>query len=95
VKRVGEYSLNVDSIGGFFQERPDIPAKIDADFPTLRNKPFAAGIVQGLFWPRNRVLHTGKTDWTEKESLSCYNIAQLGLYVLHELDEYGTLKPWP
>lgn len=87
--------IHPDGLDGFFGERPDIPEMIQASFPSFEGEKFARGITKNLFWPRNNILHAGRTVVSEEEGRRIFSIANLGLYVLQELDSWGTLQPWP
>lgn len=60
---------------------------ISNDFPALHLGSLSKDFQREVFWPRNAVLHQGKTGHTNAEATSCYSIAWLGIHILKEMDK--------
>lgn len=60
---------------------------ISNDFPTLHLGSLPTDFQREVFWPRNEVLHRGKTGHTKDEATSCCSIAWLGVRILKEMDK--------
>jgi hypothetical protein len=69
-----------------FARDSELGGQIDKDFPSLNLGSLARDFQQSLFWPRNRILHTGYADYTKDDALRCHNIALVGLTLLREMD---------
>lgn len=76
----------------FAKDTPKITDIIKGGFPSLNVDSLAKDIQQHLFWPRNCILHTGKSDYKEDDAIKAYNISTLGLLVLNSLDENKKMK---
>lgn len=60
--------------------------RIENDFPSLDLGSLAEGIQKAVFWPRNRILHAGYTDYGLEDAKRANNIARLSLELLKEMD---------
>lgn len=76
----------------FAKDTPKITHIIKGGFPSLDVDSLAKDIQQHLFWPRNSILHTGKSDYKEEDAMRAYNISTLGLLVLTSLDDHKKRK---
>lgn len=87
--RVEEVCRLLDSRGldEFSRSHSLIHEAVTERFPSLRVGSLAADFQQTLFWPRNRILHSGYAKYNEKDAARCYAIAAFGLYVLNEMDK--------
>ncbi|RZB34651.1 MAG: hypothetical protein SRB1_00419 [Desulfobacteraceae bacterium Eth-SRB1] len=65
----------------------ELKEMIERGFPTLDINNLSKSFQEKLFWPRNRILHLGASDYGEKEATICFNVAELGLRILSCLDE--------
>lgn len=64
-------------------------------FPSLTIGSLATDFQQTVFWPRNRILHFGYTEYSEPDAARCYSIASIGLQILSQLDKakYASVFP--
>lgn len=64
-------------------------------FPSLTIGSLATDFQQTVFWPRNRILHFGYTEYSEPDAARCYSIASVGLQILSQLDKakYAAVFP--
>jgi hypothetical protein len=77
--------LDARGLDGFASGHP-LGQTITKDFPSLNVGSLADDIQRALFWPRNRILHAGHTDYRKEDALRCYNIAQFAIALLREMD---------
>jgi len=75
-------------IDDFVKSRPPLNTHISANFTSIRVGHLPADFQQHLFWPRNSVLHWGDAKYSYKDAAKCFSIADLGLWILREMDLY-------
>ena len=91
--RVTDKIINISSflysggIESFVQSSDKWKKTISEGFLGLRLESFAMDFQRAVFWPRNAVLHQGKSGKTKDEALSCCRIAWLGVHILKEMDK--------
>ena len=57
-------------------------------FPSLSLENFIVDFQENLFWPRNRIIHSGFDEYNREDAKKCYNIARLGITILSSMDQY-------
>ena len=96
LRSLGNIKSKIDKVSqllapkGFTQfvlDSPELKEMIESCFPTLDVNNLSKSFQEKLFWPRNRILHLGASDYGEEEATSCFNIAKLGLEILENLDK--------
>ena len=71
---------------GFVAADKELTAAVKA-FPGLSPGSIARDLQRNLFWSRNRILHLGDTErFGEEDALRCFNLARLGVLILHRMD---------
>ena len=82
-------------VNAFVSQTGDLKDAIINRFPSLRIGTLAQDFQQTVFWPRNRILHFGYTEYTEPDAARCYSIANIGLQILSQLDKakYAAVFP--
>lgn len=85
IEEVGRL-LDSRGIDEFARSSTALRNAIENDFPSLHLGSLAEDFQKTLFWPRNRILHTGHTKYEEADAVRCYNIARFGLHLLREMD---------
>jgi hypothetical protein len=65
----------------------EIRDAIQNRFPSLTIGELPQGFEQTIFWPRNRILHFGFTDFLEADAAKTYSVASLGLDLLRRMDK--------
>ncbi len=75
-------------IDDFVKSRPALHTQISANFKSVRVGHLPADFQQHLFWPRNNVLHWGDAKYSYEDAAKCFNIADLGLLILREMDAH-------
>jgi hypothetical protein len=73
----------------------DLKATIDNEFPSLTIGTLAQDFQKMVFWPRNRILHFGYTEYTEPDAARCYSIVNVGLQILSRLDRAKRTAVFP
>lgn len=73
-------------IDDFVKSRPPLHAHITANFKSIRVGHLPADFQQHLFRPRNSVLHWGDAKYSYEDAAKCFSIADLGLWILREMD---------
>jgi len=80
-----------DGFAGFVKSVNELKNTVNENFPSLNVDSLAKSFQEKLFWPRNRILHSGKTDqYQESDAIKCFNIARLGIEILKQMDK----KKW-
>ncbi len=70
----------------FVKETEDLRETIVEGFPSLDIDNLATSFQKNLFWPRNRILHLGYSNYKEGDAFRSLNIAVLGLRILEVMD---------
>jgi hypothetical protein len=73
-------------IDDFVKARPVLRDHIAANFASIRVGTIAVDFQKNLFWPRNSVLHWGDAQFSYEDAAKCFSIAELGLWILREMD---------
>lgn len=80
--------MHSEGLSAFVRRSPEIRGVISSGFPSLNADDLPQTIVEGLFWPRNRILHLGRTDSVDENSAArAFNVAQLVIRIYHLMDE--------
>ena len=87
--------MSPEGLDDFVRDRDDLKGAIDNRFPSLRIGSLAEGFQKTVFWPRNRILHFGYTEYTQADAARCYSIASLALGLLNELDKLKCAATFP
>ena len=74
-------------MAAYIKSVPEISNQIDSSFPSLKGAPISQAIQKALFWPRNAILHVGRTKRSRMDALVCRNISALGIYILSAMDK--------
>jgi hypothetical protein len=74
-------------LNAFVSGTNDLKDAIVNRFPSLTIGSLATDFQQTVFWPRNRILHFGYTEYSEPDAARCYSIASIGLQILSQLDK--------
>lgn len=76
----------------FVKGQQDLWQTIEDGFPILKDGDMVGSFVKELFWPRNRILHNGYSEFSEVEAIKCHNLAKLGLFILGEMNKEKITK---
>jgi hypothetical protein len=76
----------------YAQHDPDFYTTINDSFPSLSLSSLIRDFEKTLFWPRNKILHSGETSYTRQDAKRSYNIAYLGMVILKSMDDYRKTK---
>ena len=79
--------ISLVEIEKFIQNDSGLSTNIKNDFPSLDVNKLAENFQKQLFWPRNRVLHLGYSDYTNQNAKKCFNIALLGLQIFEKMEK--------
>lgn len=79
--------MSPEGITSFVQKDNELKKTIETGFPSLDVNNLPKSFQEKLFWPRNRILHLGDSNYGSAEAIRCFNIATLGLKILGRLDE--------
>lgn len=71
----------------FIKSRSDL-IDILKGFPSLSIDKIHTDFKEKLFWPRNAILHNGKSNYDEDYASRCLNYAKLGLVLLDQMDKH-------
>jgi len=71
----------------FVKNNTEVKTHIEEQFPCLDIKNLPKSFQEKLFWPRNKILHSGKTNHDKDDAIKCFEIAQVGIYILREMDK--------
>ncbi len=85
IEAVGKL-LDPRGLDDFVRSSARLRETIESGFPSLHIGSLAQDFQRTLFWPRNRILHTGYTGYTQEDSARCHSIARLALGILHDMD---------
>ena len=80
--------LHPQGFDGYARHDHEIYKTINNSFPSLSIETLIKDFEKNLFWPRNKILHDGMTDYDKNNAIKAYNIAYLGLVVLRSMDKY-------
>lgn len=75
-----------DGADAFVQSDLELQKTIVSDCPELEIGNLADGFQRSLFWPRNRILHLGSTEFEKNDATKCHLLAQIGLAILERMD---------
>jgi hypothetical protein len=72
----------------FVSSQPELSRARSNYFSNLHADDMARSIQRELFWPRNRVLHQGRSDFNRGQAEDCLKLALFVLDILHTLEDY-------
>lgn len=78
--------ISSEELEKFIQNDCELSDNIKNDFPSIDVNKLTESFQQQLFWPRNRVLHLGYSDYKKEEAKKCFNIANLGLQIFYKME---------
>jgi len=84
--------LTEKKLDEFVVDSADLKGIIEKGFPSLELGQVDKGIVENVFWPRNRILHLGKGDYSKDAAIKCFNISNLGLRILKDMDKFKRIS---
>jgi hypothetical protein len=79
--------LRQGGIESFVAASDQWKAAIQEGLPSLHLGSLATDFQRAVFWPRNAVLHQGKTGHPKNEAAICYSVALAGVQILKEMDK--------
>jgi len=82
------YSAGMDAFVAGSAEFKDLQVR----FPSLRIGCLPQCFQESVFWPRNRIVHFGYSQYTREDAARIHSIANMGLAILKALD-YERRKP--
>ena len=77
-------SLNIEE---FVKNDGGLLTNIQNDFPSLDVNNLSETFQKQLFWPRNRILHLGYSEYKEQEARKCFSISLVGLRIFHKMNK--------
>jgi len=95
LRNMGNIKVKIEEIGRklvpcgidqFCLGSAELKNTIETGFPGLKLGELPESFQRSLFWPRNRILHYGQTQYGEGDASSCLNAARLGLEILRQMD---------
>ena len=78
--------LYPEGFEAFVRNTQEFHLAVSTGFPSLSIDDLSTTMHRHLFVPRNRIIHFGQSGFTEEEAVRSYNIARLGVLVLHSMD---------
>lgn len=78
--------MHPEGLVDFVQNSREFSETINTGFPNLDINGLSRFFQEKLFWPRNRVLHFGYSNYNEEDARRCLNIANLGIELFNEMD---------
>ena len=85
--------MHASGLSDFVLNRPEIRDWIASGFPSLNAATLAETVTEALFWPRNRILHVGDTNYDEAAGRKSFNVAQLVLHIYQAMDAEKRKEP--
>ena len=79
--------MNPEGIGDFVRKSIEFFEIISIGFPSLDINNLSKSFQKNLFWPRNRILHLGYSNYNEDDAIRCLRISSLGIELFNEMDE--------
>jgi hypothetical protein len=79
--------MHPQGLDDFVGRSRELRDALTAHSPEVALGQLAAGFQQKLFWPRNRILHLGATNYSREDAAQCYRLAALGVAILSRMDE--------
>lgn len=79
--------MNPEGIGDFVRKSSELSEIISTGFPSLDINNLSKSFQKNLFWPRNRILHLGYSNYNEDNATRCLRISSLGIELFNEMDE--------
>ena len=80
--------LYPEGVERFVTDRDELKKIIEEGYPSLTINDFINSIKEQLFWPRNRIIHSFYSEYDRPTAIKCYNVARLGLFITHSMDQY-------
>ncbi|MDR4498547.1 MAG: hypothetical protein MRK02_11610 [Candidatus Scalindua sp.] len=71
----------------FVKNNHNINGLIKEGYPSIKLNTFSKSIQELIFYTRNRILHMGRTNYTEEDALRIWNLSLLFIFVLQEIDK--------
>ena len=86
--KIEEVAKLMDSRGftQFVKETDNLRETIAEGFTSLNIDSLATSFQKELFWPRNRILHLGYSNYREDDAFRSLNISVFGLRILEVMD---------
>ena len=69
----------------FVKNNSKLLINIQNDYPSLDVNKLAESFQKQLFWPRNRILHLGYSNYNEQVAKKCFNISLIGLQIFDNM----------
>ncbi len=76
-------------IDEFVKSSSGLSENIQTKYPNLNIGSLAKNFQETVFWPRNRVLHRGFTEFKKEDANRSHNVATMGIRILDEMDLAG------
>lgn len=80
--------MNPEGLADFIETKSDFAEIINTGFPSLDIDTLSRSFQEKLFWPRNRILHLGDSNYNELDAIRCLNISSLGMTLFKEMDTF-------
>ncbi len=86
-KKISFISTYLDPTGidDVVRQTPAIEKHLKA-VPTLKVGELIDGLEKVIFYPRNEIMHLGRTNQTKTQAMQALNASQIGLWICQELD---------
>jgi hypothetical protein len=84
--------LTKQGLGEFVKGKNNLNSIVKNNFPSLAIDELTKNVAEHLFWPRNKILHYGKTSFKKTDADRCWSFSNLGITILHEMDKLRALQ---
>lgn len=76
----------------FVKSHRELSTVVESGFPSLTVGDVTSGLERHVFWPRNRILHFGVTDYPQSDAVRAINISRWALYAIEEMRRHSRLQ---
>jgi len=71
----------------YLEDNDELRTALEEGFPSLDIDNLPVSLQKELFWPRNEVLHYGKSNNTAENALKCINIAAVSMRLFNDMEK--------
>lgn len=86
IQRISEI-LVLGGLERYVKDNDELRAFLEERFPSLDIDNLAVSLQKELFWPRNEILHYGKSHHTAENALKCINIAAVSMRLFNDMEK--------
>ena len=86
IKRISEI-LVPGGLERYVKDNYELRTALEEGFPSLDIDNLAVSLQKELFWPRNEILHYGKSHHTAENALKCLNIAAVSMQLFNDMEK--------